>query len=68
MVDVLWKDGQRDAAIRLEVLWNQLSAPEAFALMCGYAIGNFYKDVGYLDVCQQHTHIVSADGSTDKVA
>jgi hypothetical protein len=25
MVDVLWKEGQHDAAIRLEVLWNRRS-------------------------------------------
>lgn len=68
MVDVLWKDGQRDAAIRLEVLWNLLSAPEAFALMCGYAMGNFYKDVGYDEVCDQHTHILSDDGPADTAA
>jgi hypothetical protein len=68
MVDVLWKDGQRDAAIRLEMLWNQLTAPEEFSLLCGYAIGNFYKDVKFDDVCRQHTHIVAADGSSDKVA
>jgi hypothetical protein len=68
MVDLLWKDGQRDAAIRLEVLWNQLSAPEAFALMCGYAMGNFYKDVGYDEVCHQHTHVVADDGSVDTIA
>jgi hypothetical protein len=68
MVDVLWKDGQRDAAIRLEMLWNQLAMPEAFSLMCGYAMGHFYKDVKFEEVCRQHTHIISADGSSDKVA
>ena len=62
MVDVLWKDGQRDAAIRLEVLWNQLAHTEAFSLLCGYAIGNFYKDAGFDDICGQHSHVVSADG------
>jgi hypothetical protein len=44
MVDVLWKDGQRDAAVKLEMLWNQLAKTEAFSLVCGYAMGNFYKD------------------------
>src|SRR5438045_6920321 len=29
MVDVLWKDGQQEAAIHLEMLWNQLANTEA---------------------------------------
>ena len=43
MVDVLWQDGERDAAIRLEVLWNQLARTEAFSLLCGYAMGIFTR-------------------------
>jgi hypothetical protein len=68
MVDVLWKGGERDAAIRLEVLWNQLAQTEAFSLLCGYAIGNFYKDANFADICGQHSHIVSADGKSNRVA
>ena len=60
MVDVLWKRGQTDAAIRLEVLWNELAAAHPFSLLCGYAIGNFYKQTSKIqDVCHQHTHISS---------
>ena len=33
MVDVLWHCGERDAAIRLEVLWNRLAATQAFSLL-----------------------------------
>src|SRR2546423_3350323 len=61
MVDVLWQQGKRDAAIRLEVVWNQLAQTQAFSLLCGYAIGHFYKDAGFKDVCAQHSHIVCAD-------
>lgn len=67
MVDVLWQAGERDAAIRLEVLWNELAGTEAFSLLCGYAIGNFYKDAGFEDICAQHSHIVSAEGKADRV-
>ena len=67
MVDVLWQQGERDAAIRLEVLWNQLAQTEAFSLFCGYAIGSFYKDAGLKDICAQHSHIVSADGKATRV-
>jgi hypothetical protein len=60
MVDVLWQQGERDAAIRLEMLWNRLANTEAFSLLCGYVIGNFYKDAGFEDI-GQHSHAVSAD-------
>jgi hypothetical protein len=61
MVDVLWREGQQDAAIHLEMLWNQLAHKQAFSLLCGYAMGNFYKDSNFEDICGQHSH-VSGDG------
>ena len=60
MVDVLWKQGRPDAAIRLEVLWNKLAQRYGFALLCGYSIGNFYKETkGFEAICREHTHIVA---------
>src|SRR5204862_6488703 len=44
MVDVLWQDGNADGAIRLEILWNQLASTYEFSLLCGYAVGHFYKE------------------------
>ena len=65
MVDVLWKKGQSDAAIKLEVLWNELASQYSFSLLCGYAIGNFYKQTSTLaQVVAQHTHVI---GSVDNV-
>ena len=58
MVDVLWKQGKTEAAVRLEVLWNDLASTHVFSLLCGYAIGSFYKQTQqYDDVCQLHTHV-----------
>ena len=68
MVDVLWQNGERDAAIRLELMWNQLAQTTAFSLLCGYAMGNFYKDANFADICAQHSHVVSADGTAKAVA
>ena len=59
MVDVLWQNDERDAAIRLEMLWNQLAHVKSYSLLCGYAMGNFYKDAGFDEVCRQHTHVDS---------
>jgi predicted GNAT family N-acyltransferase len=68
MVDVLWKNDQQEAAIRLEILWNQLANSKAFSLLCGYAMGHFYKDASVQEVCRHHTHVVSADGEMTAVA
>jgi hypothetical protein len=63
MVDVLWQENEQEAAIRLEVLWNELAQTKSYSLLCGYAMGHFYKDAeGKLDeVCAQHTQ-VDVDG------
>jgi len=59
MVDVLWKEGRTDAAIRVEMLWNRLAAKYGFALLCGYAMGNFFKQADQLEtVCSQHSHVI----------
>jgi len=63
MVDVLWKDGMEAAAIRLEMLWNQLANRRKFSLLCGYSMGSFYKNAGFEDIVSQHTHVVSPDGA-----
>jgi hypothetical protein len=68
MVDCLWKSGAADAAIRLEVLWNQLARTCAFSLLCVYSIGNFYKHGAYEQICAQHTHIMSEAGQPTRVA
>jgi hypothetical protein len=67
MVDRLWKNDAADAAIRLEVLWNELATTRAFSLLCGYSIGNFYKHGAYEHICGQHTHVVSAMGQRTRV-
>jgi hypothetical protein len=62
MVDVLWKDGKAEAAIRLEMLWNKLANQYGFALLCGYAMGNFFKQTPlFEEVCRQHTHVMPAE-------
>ena len=37
MVDLLWARGERDAALRLEALWNELLRREGISLLCAYA-------------------------------
>ncbi len=60
LVDVLWKQGQPAAAIKLEMLWNRLAQRYGFALLCGYSMGNFYKaTTGFEDICREHTHVIA---------
>ena len=62
MADVLWRRGQTDAAIRLEVLSNELASLHTFSLLCGYAIGNFYKEASKIDeVARQHSHVIGTN-------
>jgi signal transduction histidine kinase len=58
MVDVLWASGQRDAALQLEELWNELQRLQAFSLLCGYAVGRFVKEPAALRaVCRAHSQV-----------
>ena len=63
MVDVLWKAGQDVAAIRLEMLWNKLAMTHDFSLLCGYAMGSFYKDASLAEIHHHHSHVVVDEGS-----
>jgi PAS domain S-box-containing protein len=69
MVDVLWKRGDRTAAIRLEELWNDLQSRYAFTLLCAYAMGNFYKQPAAVhEVCRTHTRVVGEAWEASRVA
>jgi MEDS: MEthanogen/methylotroph, DcmR Sensory domain len=63
MVDVLWKQGRTIAATRLEMFWNDLARRYRFSLLCGYAMGNFYKDAAVEEICSHHTHVLTAAGA-----
>lgn len=59
IVDVLWKEGHTDAAIKVEMLWNRMAAKYGFALLCGYAMGNFFKKADQLEaICTHHSHVI----------
>ena len=51
-----------EAAIKVEILWNKLADKFSFALLCGYAMGNFYKQAKQLeDICALHTYVTGPD-------
>lgn len=60
MADVLWKQGRAQSAIALEILWNKLAVKHNFALLCGYAMGSFYKQTKHLEeIAAQHSHVLA---------
>ena len=44
MVDLLWERDEKDAAIELERLWNELAAERGFSLLCGYRFDVFDEE------------------------
>lgn len=67
MVNLLWKDGLTSAAIRLETLWNDLAKSHDFKLLCGYSMGNFYKDAAVGEIARHHTHVLADTGEVATV-
>jgi signal transduction histidine kinase len=64
MVNLLWRAGNPDAAIRLEELWNQLARGRSFALLCGYAMSNFgheHDAERFAEVCRSHSRVVPTE-------
>jgi hypothetical protein len=65
MVDLLWKRANADGAIRLEMLWNRVATHAEFSLLCGYAVGNFYKEIAFgptfQTVCDHHNHVMPSE-------
>lgn len=59
MVALLWAEGNREGALRLEQLWNRLGASRPFTLFCAYQKDAFGAEVGpYREVCHEHTHVL----------
>jgi CheY-like chemotaxis protein len=60
MVELLWREGKREAALELERMWNRLAAEQPFSLLCAYSIGGFpvSEDASaFEEVCELHTHV-----------
>jgi CheY-like chemotaxis protein len=63
LVSLLWNEDNRDAALRLEKLWNQLARSYEIDLLCGYAKSNFHgkKDEHvFQEICAEHSVVFRA--------
>ena len=62
MVAILAKEGRRDALIRIEELWNELSRHHSFTLFCAYPLAAFAGDLrSQTLVCAIHGHVVPTE-------
>lgn len=64
MVNILWSEGNLQATLALESLWNGLYDTRNFALLCGYQNEGFKSENGEIalkDICCSHNHTVSED-------
>lgn len=60
LVDLLWREGNADGAIRLEDFWNELAEGRQLSLLCGYSRGAIYGDERsrrIREVCDRHGHV-----------
>ena len=60
MVAILWDEGHKDAAMRLENLWSKLQSIEQFPLFCAYPRAHFKMDAAWSieSVCAAHSRVI----------
>jgi hypothetical protein len=61
MVALLWVEGHREAAIELELLWNDLGSRHAFTLFCAYpanAVEVNSDGISLAHICRAHSKVV----------
>lgn len=61
MVALLWNSGNKQGALELECLWNNVLSQTAFHLHCAYPRSLFSKDAtGMMNICESHSHVFGA--------
>ena len=60
MMALLWREGRREATIRLEELWRDLGERYGLHLLCAYPIrafdpSKYHRD--FSNICEDHTHV-----------
>lgn len=67
MVALLWAQGQMNAAVRLEQLWNDLAQTHSFILRCAYPMSGFDREdhsALFLKICAEHSHVMPVETYT----
>ena len=66
MVALLWDDGNVNAAIELESLWNDLAKHRTFSLYCAYSMSSLESSgdlVAAKHVCDRHSNVIRLSSS-----
>jgi anti-sigma regulatory factor (Ser/Thr protein kinase) len=61
MVALLWDDGNVNAAIELESLWNDLAEQRTFSLYCAYAMSSLESSgdlAAAKHICDRHSNVI----------
>jgi PAS domain S-box-containing protein len=61
MVAILWDQGNKNATIRLEQLWNALLEKYPVSLLCGYPMQSFSSlqdEDNFLSICGEHSRVM----------
>src|SRR5204863_1966957 len=67
MVTHLWAEGNQQAALRLEELWNELGQTRPFSLFCAYPMQGFdgeTQTAPLAEVCAEHARVIPAESYT----
>jgi signal transduction histidine kinase len=64
MVAVLSAQGNAEAAVRLEQLWNEVAEGYSLSLLCAYPMSGFDREShgdALSRICAEHTHVIPAE-------
>jgi signal transduction histidine kinase len=64
MVNLLWRAGERAAAVRLETVCNDHLRDHPMPVLCGYSLENFSGEGdadGFADICHLHDEVIPAE-------
>jgi len=67
MVAALWAQEKREAAVRLEELWNALAKKYSFSLRCAYPMDSFYQrehSEFFGKICAEHSAVLPLGSRT----
>jgi PAS domain S-box-containing protein len=64
MIAMLWDQGNTEAGLQLEELWNKLSRTHSFSLLCAYPMKGFCStpnEQGFTRICAVHSEVLPAE-------
>ena len=62
IVSLLWRDGKRQAALRLEEMWNEAIGLHPLVLLCGYNVRSFtsaHDAAGVTGIIHAHSSVLA---------